>query len=866
VVPSLWIINIDEANRKNKFVQVAEHQEGRIKDYVLSLEMININSGSGSNKSGGGGSNGAMVGTVEARMAKASISSNQPQATSSSSSTLYSLLNSNASTFAQQNISTFKPMLRSLLLNLTENAVAMALSAPLPPNLRMNNSLSSSHLTGGATAAMLKGSPPLSFGSASTKINGAARSLEASGPKSSKLLASGMECCDVQVSYMFQEDLCGRLFVQGLLLILVVSRWLITRADLTLNQRTLILILSIATVADILNFFSYLNLELVYRNKYLLYSALLIITFSLVQFVFLHVEETLNLSGPPTPTFSMQTNIGAVGGAGSGGTSSGSNSTNNITSDDDLDAIVNNKSTRDHAAAAAAAAAAASQMHKKFPLIYKHYQFLKKHLKAESGVGARMNDYGHNKAIPIPFSQLLLKASSRGMMSKNLNSGEGSARRSRLAHFCYVVFCCAEPKDPLFFILLAGLFLHDGSYLSFRIFILSKIGWESAFSQESTLVFFMIKNIFIIVTQIYRVYTITNERRQRKFFDNYRDLIFATQQETLNNNMTAANMQGAAGAASASALHNAPSHLISPTSSTQNLNLNQTTLAPNSFYPTHSYMPNTTNAAVIAAAATNGQVPLVPLGSFAPQAQPSYFYPSATSNPYRFAQIYADAGSPTKNMYNRSMSTLASANGAGSMYYEGGNSAAAAAAAQIYNAATLPSHPGATTTSGANSTLGRNDSVAYYHASGNNSGPAQANSSYQSPSPYQQFNSPLADSLLAIMSKEYNAQNASYKQQLNFQYQQQQYDQNITLCQSPTTGSPATLTTPSNPFTAKVGKALYGLPFLSRSRTSIGLGTPSSAQGNNGASENNGLMASTFRNNGRLNQNSSNKFLKASKI
>ena len=33
-------MNIDEANRRSKFHESAEHQEGKIKDFVLSLDII----------------------------------------------------------------------------------------------------------------------------------------------------------------------------------------------------------------------------------------------------------------------------------------------------------------------------------------------------------------------------------------------------------------------------------------------------------------------------------------------------------------------------------------------------------------------------------------------------------------------------------------------------------------------------------------------------------------------------------------------------------------------------------------------------------------------------------------------------------
>jgi hypothetical protein len=39
VIPSLWLISVDEASRKNRFVEITQLQEAKIKDYVLSLDI-----------------------------------------------------------------------------------------------------------------------------------------------------------------------------------------------------------------------------------------------------------------------------------------------------------------------------------------------------------------------------------------------------------------------------------------------------------------------------------------------------------------------------------------------------------------------------------------------------------------------------------------------------------------------------------------------------------------------------------------------------------------------------------------------------------------------------------------------------------
>lgn len=122
------------------------------------------------------------------------------------------------------------------------------------------------------------------------------------------------------------------------------------------------------------------------------------------------------------------------------------------------------------------------------------------------------------------------------------------------------------------------------------------------------------------------------------------------------------------------------------------------------------------------------------------------------------------------------------------------------------------------------------------------------------------------------MNKEYQ-----YKNHLNAF--QQQYDQNITMCQTP--NSAANMSTPVNPFSAKVGKALYGLPFVSRSKTSIGAngGISNNIYNSslvndynpvNGSGAVNSAYISTFRNSYRPNNipngNNSSKIVKSSKI
>ena len=254
-------MNIDEANRRSKFHETAEHQEGKIKDFVMSLDIMST---------------------------------------------------------------------------LTSTTQPMVASAAALHSLVKNNATKQSKISDSKTNSVTKMSKNI----------------------------DGVECCDVKIDYWFQEDIWQQLFGQLLLIILITSRWLITRSGLTVNQRSLILVISVATAADTLNFFCYLNLELVYRNKYLLYSALLIISLSLLQFVFLHVEESLNVIGK---TNNYNTNSVNSNNVYSNNININNNNNNNG-STSQLDETINDEYNRDNAL---------MNTGNKYPLFFKKYQYTK---------------------------------------------------------------------------------------------------------------------------------------------------------------------------------------------------------------------------------------------------------------------------------------------------------------------------------------------------------------------------------------------------------------------------------------------------------------------------------------------------------
>jgi hypothetical protein len=330
------------------------------------------------------------------------------------------------------------------------------------------------------------------------------------------------------------------------------------------------------------------------------------------------------------------------------------------------------------------------------------------------------------------------------------------------------------------------------------------MGFENTLNQCPSILFFMVKNIFIIFTQIYKVYSVTNEKKQKKLIQNYRDLV------------------------SYAAHHD---HMTPPI-------INSGTLR-NQMNPNSYFMPHT---AQIATAAAGGQVPLLnhpqqPFFNYQQQAAPPYYNQGPTNNPYRFAQIYTannvTSNSPIcPNRYqNRSISTLGSV-----------------ANTTIFNENLQTQQP--------NQMIKQQQQHQFY------TGFNDKKDIYCSQSQQSSFSMPVTESMI------YNTHGNRY----------QQYDQNILMCQSPNkTANKNKLSTPANPFTAKVGKALYGLPFMSRSKSSLSAlneqsTTTSSYESNIVASTSNGIgLIGSFRQSYRSSSlpnhpTNTNKLLKASKI
>lgn len=302
---------MDEANRKVRFHHITTHQESSIRDYVLSLDIVNKNAKFG--------------GHLSPRL----------------------MLNSST----------------SMLLTSTPASTALASTSKV--------TLANALVLGDLDEALFSSPEKRSAPKLSHRKSSQQHNTKNSSHRTAKVIEKGsivgVDCCDVKISYWFREDAFQNLFFQTLMLILCISRWLITRAELNLNQRSLILVISVATAADTLDFFGYLSMQMVYTSWHLLYSVLLIVSLSLVQFVFLHVEDDcLTASSAHAFTSANNTVPTKTGNSLENDGESGRDEMM-MPQEDEME-----KKTVEN-----------SKKHSRFSLFNRQYRFLKRHLSAE---------------------------------------------------------------------------------------------------------------------------------------------------------------------------------------------------------------------------------------------------------------------------------------------------------------------------------------------------------------------------------------------------------------------------------------------------------------------------------------------------
>jgi hypothetical protein len=243
VIPSIWIISIDEAGRKQRFLGMAFSQETRIKEFVAaSFDFLNKSNDSQAHLS----------------------TKNVPRDLSGNLNSYYIDTKSLAK------------LMQNRHMNSISDQIAMALSLT-----ELNNASVTTTVKGATSGTTLLSNVTTT---APAAVNG-------SDAKSNE--KSHIECCDTDITYWFREDQYQNLFFQLFLLILVSSRWLVTSsAKLSSTQRTFILILSMANALDTLDLFSCLSLEFVFKNSYLIYALLLMVSISLLQFLFIPTVQS----------------------------------------------------------------------------------------------------------------------------------------------------------------------------------------------------------------------------------------------------------------------------------------------------------------------------------------------------------------------------------------------------------------------------------------------------------------------------------------------------------------------------------------------------------------------------------------------
>lgn len=124
--------------------------------------------------------------------------------------------------------------------------------------------------------------------------------------------------------------------------------------------------ISVATAADTLDFFGYLGMPMVYTSWHLLYSVLLIVSLSLVQFVFLHVEDDCLTASSAHAFTSAPTKTG------NSLENEGDNGTDVLNDEDGEKTCKGDKNAKKKAA--------------RFNIFNRQYEFLKRHLKAEESL------------------------------------------------------------------------------------------------------------------------------------------------------------------------------------------------------------------------------------------------------------------------------------------------------------------------------------------------------------------------------------------------------------------------------------------------------------------------------------------------
>jgi hypothetical protein len=241
VIPSLWIISIDEASRKQRFLSLVEIHDIKIKDFVAASYNNTLGSYNGS---------------------KVSIENENKNV-------LRMVLD-------EDDTKNTAGIMENKHLTPLNDQIAMALSIAESANQSISTRIKSMISLAGANTTLT-----------AMLSNNTLRKID----------SLNIDCCDTDITYWFKEDQYQNLFFQLFLLILVSTRWLVTStAKLSSTQRTFILILSMANALDTLDLFSCLSLEFVFKNSYLIFALLFMVSMSLLQFIVMPTVQPNNRS------------------------------------------------------------------------------------------------------------------------------------------------------------------------------------------------------------------------------------------------------------------------------------------------------------------------------------------------------------------------------------------------------------------------------------------------------------------------------------------------------------------------------------------------------------------------------------------
>ena len=331
-------------------------------------------------------------------------------------------------------------------------------------------------------------------------------------------LRGQIECCEVNVSYSFQEGLLQKLFVQILLLILVVTRWLVTHNGLSINQHMFLLVISLTNVADILDFYSYTSLEVIFMNSYLLYVVLFISSLSLLQYVFMQESFELDTRGPSS--LPPSSNVGHT------------MPFYNWDKPPDLNSF---QMDDNYPTGKSALLAGANKGHydkdksdkNLFGLqaILKQYNLIKEKLQPPGSLNepvSQMTSFNNTNNDANNFMNEMWRHERRMSMDrhrKNLFNKKHCGDMSNLRRF----FSCGEKQsESMLLVMLLRLVFHDAWFLAFRVFFISKLGLGVVLSQKENVVFFAAKNSLIIMAQIYKVFNSTRKDSFKGIMTNLR--------------------------------------------------------------------------------------------------------------------------------------------------------------------------------------------------------------------------------------------------------------------------------------------------------------------------------------------------------